>query len=47
MSVKMSERKELATIKGIEEGLGSSRRTVVVPEEAEVQKELFLSRLPA
>lgn len=47
MSVKMSERKELATIKGIEEGLGASRRSVVVPEEAEVQKELFLSRLPA
>jgi DnaJ-class molecular chaperone len=48
MTVKISERKELGA--KIQETLGEVLkplcREVVVPEDADVQKELFLSRLP-
>jgi molecular chaperone DnaJ len=49
MTVKVSERKEIAgkLLESVQEVLGPLKRVVEVPEEAEVQKELFLSRLPA
>jgi DnaJ-class molecular chaperone len=49
MVVKVSERKEIAgkLLESVQEVLGPLKRVVEVPEDAEVQKELFLSRLPA
>jgi DnaJ-class molecular chaperone len=48
MTVKMSERKEIAgkLLESVQETFGSLKRVVEVPEDAEIQKELFLSRLP-
>jgi molecular chaperone DnaJ len=49
MTVKVSERKEIAgkLLESVQETLGPLKRVLEIPEEAEVQKELFLSRLPA
>lgn len=49
MTVKVSERKEIAgkLLESVQEVLGPLKRVLEIPEEAEVQKELFLSRLPA
>jgi DnaJ-class molecular chaperone len=49
MTVKVSERKEIAgkLLESVQEVLGPLKRVLEIPEEAEIQKELFLSRLPA